>query len=238
MIDTHCHLLDSSQAYSFYRPIKPHPILSMSTLPSQWSLNQNLSLQYPEVFYSVGIHPWYVQEQSLFHLQTIDAFLNDSKCLAIGEIGLDFSPKHKINAELQMAIFTRQCAVAQEINLPVSIHAVKCHNQMLGILKRYSLQGVIHGLSASQEICHEYLKLGFKIGVNAQVCNTNARRIREMVTNLPLEVFVLETDFPNITESLELDLIANEMAVLADSLKDEVIAQTTYNALHIYNFPR
>lgn len=236
MIDTHAHLLDSQQDYSFYRPVNLHAVLSMSTNRIQWIQNQNLSIVYSEVYYAIGIHPWFVNDQSLSDLELLESFFHDSKCLAVGEIGLDFSRKHKHSKDLQIAVFERQCVIAEKFNRPVSIHAVKCHNEMLQILNSNHLTGVIHGLSASNEICEQYLKLGFKIGVNASVCNPMAKRIRAMVKFFPLESFVLETDFPNISESLALHQIINEISVLTGRSKAEVIDKTTYNAQQIFRF--
>lgn len=237
MIDTHSHLLDSVQNYYFYRPVEnPSPILSMSTNNVQWRQNQKLAQLYPEVFFAVGIHPWFVSDFSLEELEILKNYLEDAKCLAIGEIGLDFSIKHKATQAIQTEVFTRQCSIAQIHHRPVSIHAVKCHNDMLQILKSVGVTGVIHGLSASKEICQHYLKLGFKIGVNAMVCQPNAKRIREMVIELPLDSFVLETDFPNLLESLNMDAIVNEISFLTGRSKAEVIAKTTYNAQQIFGF--
>ncbi len=236
MIDTHAHLLDSQHDYSFYRPVNSYPILSMSTNYIQWNQNQNLATDYSKIYYAIGIHPWFVNDNSLSELESIDRYFHDRKCLAVGEIGLDFSPKHKHSRDLQIEVFEQQCVLAEKFNRPVSIHAVKCHNEMLQILRSHRLTGIIHGLSASKEICEQYLKLGFKIGVNAMVCNPKAKRVREMVKHFELKSFVLETDFPNISESLELNPILNEISYLTGRSKAEVIDKTTYNAQQIFRF--
>lgn len=236
MIDTHAHLLDSYQDYSFYRPVNFHTVLSMSTHRIQWVQNQHLARDYPEVYYAVGIHPWFVNDQSLSELATLETFFHDSQCISVGEIGLDFSPKHKKSKHLQIEVFQQQCVIAAKYNRPVSIHAIKCHNEMLQILKSHHLTGVIHGLSASKEVCRSYLDLGFQIGVNALVCNLNAKRVREMVSHFPLDSYVLESDFPNISESFELNAIVDEISLLTGRSKAEVLKKTTYNAQRIFKF--
>ncbi|WP_321277130.1 TatD family hydrolase [Thiomicrorhabdus indica] len=236
MIDTHAHILDSQKDYPFYRPVNSYPILSMSTSPEQWPCNQRLSSHYPEVYYAVGVHPWFVSHTTLSTLDSMELFLDDNKCLAVGEIGLDFSPKFKSSQALQREFFYHQCCIAEKFNRPVSIHAVKCHNEMFKILKAFNLSGVVHGLSASKEVCHQYLRLGFKIGINASVCRPMSKRIIEMLTDFPLSSFVLETDFPNISDSLDMNPIINKISQLSCRSKDEVIEKTTYNAEQIFKF--
>lgn len=237
MLDTHCHLLDSDQPYSFYRPVNPHLILSMSVASNQWFSNQQLSHSYAEVFYAVGVHPWFISSNALQDLQNLPSFLKDSKCLAIGEIGLDFSPKHKHSRELQLQIFIQQCSLALEYNRPVSIHAVKSHSEVLRVLKQMPIHGVIHGISASMPICHEYVRLGFKLGVNCSLLNPAAKRVREMVCQMPLDALVLETDFPNACSTLTLDALIQEISLLTGRSISEVIEKTNYNAQQIFDFP-
>jgi len=162
--------------------------------------------------------------------------------VALGEIGLDFSPPYKENRMLQLEVFSQQLNLASCVGKPVSIHVIKAHNEMLSLLSTVSANGVIHGLGASKEIIKRYIDLGFKIGVNGVILRENSRRYHELVICFGLENLVLETDFPHVKiDSLnppklgDILLVANKMASLLNISLEEVLNQVVQNTHKIFN---
>ncbi|WP_319380244.1 TatD family hydrolase [Thiomicrorhabdus sp.] len=242
LFDTHAHLIEAS---SQELQTIEYPILNVTTSVDQWQAALALYSKYPLALPAFGIHPWFVEEACHQDLETLVKYLASSNAYAVGEIGLDFTDKHKHSSALQLSFFEQQLELAKTNQLPVSLHCQKAHNDMLNLLRQYDLgkTGIVHGLGASKEVVARYLDLGYLIGVNGVSCRENARRYHEMIRHFSLEHFVLETDYPNIrlSESTtgylsDLNKIAAQIAVLTGYSIEDVIKQTGYNARQIFGF--
>ena len=66
------------------------------------------------------------------------------------------------------------------------------------IMKEYAsgLRGVIHCYSYSAEMAKEYVKMGYYIGIGGVVAFKNAKKLEQVVQEIPLESIVLVTDCP------------------------------------------
>ena len=130
--------------------------------------------------------------------QKIIDFTKKKKCVAIGEIGLDyhydFSPR-----ELQKEIFELQLKLSKELDLPVIIHDREAHEDTMTLLKKYRPKGVVHCFSGSVEMAQEVLKLGMYIGLGGAVTFKNARKPLEVAEIVPEDRLLLETDCPYMT---------------------------------------
>lgn len=91
--------------------------------------------------------------------------------------------------------------MAAELKLPLILHSVKTHNELLGMLKQHSLPrgGVVHAFNGSYETAIAYLELGFKLGIGGLLLNKNAKKLRDAVGKLPLDALLVETDSPSMT---------------------------------------
>ncbi len=147
-------------------------------------------------FYSaVGIHPSNITDGSYDELEKIKELYSHPKCVAVGEIGLeyhyDFVPKDK-----QLDIFEKQIALANELDLPVIVHDREAHEDTMNLLKKYKPMGVVHCFSGSVEMAKEVLKLGMYIGLGGAVTFKNARKPLEVAEFVPTDRLLLETDCP------------------------------------------
>ena len=128
--------------------------------------------------------------------------LNDSKIVAVGEIGLDFhynkSPKEK-----QIEAFEDQLKIACEYDYPVVIHSRDAEQETIKILEKFAPQlkkkGVIHSFTSSLELAEKALELGFYLGFNGIITFKNADNVREALKITPVEKLLLETDSPFLT---------------------------------------
>ena len=157
--------------------------------------NFDLSQKYDYVYFAAGFHPENLDGANLDDLKIIEKFAKNSKCVAIGEIGLDYHWMNSSKQE-QKDFFEAQLELANKLDMPVIVHDREAHGDTLDILKQYKPKGVLHCFSGSKEMAKEIIKLGMYIGLNGVVTFPNARKSLEVVKEIPLERLVLETDCP------------------------------------------
>ncbi|MBQ5882947.1 MAG: TatD family hydrolase [Clostridia bacterium] len=202
-----------------------------------------LSKEYDFMYCAVGFHPEEIHKANENYLNEIKELSKHKKCVAIGEIGLDYYWV-KDNKEEQKRIFTEQVILANELNLPVIIHSRDAHNDTLEILKKYKPKGVLHCFSGSVDVMKEVLKLGMYIGLGGAVTFKNARVPLEVAKELPLERLLLETDCPYMSpvpmrgkrnQSTYISFVAEKIAEVKNLTKEEVLATANNNAFKLFN---
>ena len=151
----------------------------------------------------------------------------------------------------QVSLFEAQLALAKQFNLPVILHARRCHSDIVRCIKRVDLTtgGIVHAFSGSLEEANNYIQLGFKLGFGGALTYDSARRIRAVATQLPLPSIVIETDAPDMLPSqsrhmshnhpANLPLVLDTLATLRQTSAAELaqaLWQNTIDALHIREF--
>ena len=203
-----------------------------------------MAQRYPFVYAAVGVHPDEVGDLNDETFSIVKEQAQKEKVVAIGEIGLDYYWDNESH-DVQRKWFIKQLDLARELELPVVIHSREAAAETLEILKEYAkgLQGVIHCFSYSPEIAREYVKMGFYIGVGGVVTFKNAKKLREVVEEVPLDRILLETDSPYLAPvpyrgkrncSLYIPHIAEEVAHIKGVSYEEVVAQTETNGKALF----
>lgn len=122
-----------------------------------------------------------------------------SKIKCIGEIGLDYywENSEEIKSK-QKEMFIKQIELANELNLPISIHARNAIQDTFDILKEYKVKntGIMHCYSGSKEMAKEFIKLGYKIAFGGVLTFKNSKEVKEVITSIDLKDIVFETDAP------------------------------------------
>ena len=157
-----------------------------------------LAEQYPFVYAAVGVHPEELAGWS-GSLNMVRDLAAHPRCVAIGEIGLDYywDDNHK---EEQKALFRAQLALALELNKPVIVHDREAHGDCFEIVCEYpGVRGVFHCYSGSAEMAKELLKRGWYLGFDGPVTYKNARKTLEVLDITPLERLLIETDSPYLS---------------------------------------
>lgn len=204
--------------------------------------NFDLANEYAYIYFAAGFHPENLEGATLKDLELIKKFAGNKKCLAIGEIGLDY---HWMSSskEVQKEFFTAQIELAKELDLPVIVHDREAHADTLEILKQTKPKGVVHCFSGSAEMAKEIIKLGMYIGLNGVVTFKNARKSLEVVKEIPIERLVLETDCPYLapepfrSNRNDSSLIPHTAQKIADVLNidtQELLNITYNNAKELY----
>ena len=154
----------------------------------------DLSKRYSNMYCAIGLHP----ENDLDEIDNVMALIiknkDNPKMVAIGEIGLDYYYT-KENKEEQIEVLCKQLELAEKLNLPIIIHSREATGDMLSILKKYDVKGVIHCFNGSVEVAKEYIKLGYKLGINGVITFKNCKLI-EVIKTIGVDNVVFETDSP------------------------------------------
>jgi len=248
MIDTHAHLYDDIFMNDIESNINQ---LLEAGIKEVWLPNcdvetlgslLNLSTSYPELCKPmIGLHPTYVKNDYIEQLKLLKSFLDKSKFLAIGEIGLDYYWDVTYKNE-QIDAFKTQCHWALEENSWVDIHCRKAYADLIAILsmKEFDqLTGIIHCFSGDASEATRLTNLGYSLGIGGVITYKNTN-LFDNFKHIDLSYIVLETDSPYLTpvpfrgkpnHPQYLTLIAQKLADLYQMNVDEIIKITTENAL-------
>lgn len=161
----------------------------------------NLAEEYENIYAAVGVHPHSAKEVDESTIEILKSFTNREKVVAVGEIGLDY---HYDNSprDIQRKWFIEQMKLAKEVDLPIIIHSRDAQQDTFDLLKAEqdgNLEGVLHCYSGSVEMAREYIKLGFYISIAGPVTFKNARVLKEVAREIPLDKMLIETDAPYLT---------------------------------------
>ena len=202
-----------------------------------------LSEKYEFIYSAVGIHPEELSTLTETALEEIRALAMHPKCVAIGEIGLDYywDDTHKTE---QKELFIAQLETALELDRPVIIHDREAHGDCMEIVSRYDgLRGVFHCYSGSAEMARELLKRGWYLGFDGPVTYKNARKALEVLELCPVDRILIETDSPYLSpvpmrgkrnNSSNLRYVVKKIAEVKGISEDDVCALTSANGKQLF----
>ena len=229
-IDTHCHLdaaefnLNLPQVIQSAVSQNVRAILLPAVCAEGFNDVQNLVAEYaqqiPGLVYTLGIHPLYVNQAKEEDLQTlatkIQESLSDKRFVGIGEIGLDYFVEG-VDQERQEIFFHKQLDLAKKFNLPVVLHVRRSQDAVLKALRqRRIFGGIAHAFNGSFQQAEQFIGMGFKLGFGGAATYTRALQIRRLLTELPIDSIVTETDSPDIPPAWLRD------SFLADNMKNKL----------------
>lgn len=206
-----------------------------------------LAEKFPFVYAAVGFHPEELDKYSPEGYKEICSMARHPKCVAIGEIGLDYywDAGHK---EEQKALFRRQIELALELDKPVIVHDREAHGDCLEIVRDYpGLRGVFHCYSGSAEMAKELLKLGWYLGFDGPITYKNARKALEVLELCPPDRMLIETDSPYLSpvpmrgkrnDSSNLKYVAEKIAQVKGISPEQAAAITLENGCRLFGIER
>ncbi len=150
-------------------------------------------------YYSYGIHPWYIDKASSEdELIKLERKVNEKRCVAVGECGLD--KLSKVDFELQESVFKAHIYIANKVKKPLIVHCVKAFNELLNCLNLSDNQVpvIIHGFNNNENIARVLKDHGcyFSFGKALMGYETNAIKI---IKNIGRKNFFLETDDADVS---------------------------------------
>ena len=207
LFDAHCHLDFMSNMEEVARDAAADGlhVLATTVTPQGYLRARDALAGLPNVGVAVGAHPWWVADGRLSTADVEAAAALAGTARLVGEVGMDFSPKHvpEGSKDVQRAAFRRICAAAAAGSDParptvMSIHSVRSVAEVLDVLRATGClercRCVFHWFSGSSDELHAAVVAGCWFSVNPMMLRT--RRGREYARQVPLRRLLTETDLP------------------------------------------
>lgn len=266
LIDTHCHInnlvkekfdipLSSSeieQAKLIIDEAKKHSVGTIINVGTSYVESENcfkLSARYDNVYSSIGIHPTDCLPASLKDLEQMKKWFlekNGEKIVAVGECGLDFYHQG-FNKQKQYDFFKYQIEIALEFDRALIVHSRNAYDETLQFLEEYKNElsrTVIHCFSYDQSFADQIISWKFLLGIGGTITYPKNESLRNIVKNISLSSFVLETDAPFLPPQIirgqknhpkYIRHIAEFIAQLRNISLEEMADATTENTKKLFN---
>ena len=253
LIDSHCHIVfrnfddDLEEVAQRWRDAGVGRLLHACVEPSEIPAIRALADRFPELRYSVGVHPLDPEHWQADTPQVLrTAAQADPRVVAIGELGLDlFRDK---NLEQQFAMLRPQLDLAVELDLPVIIHCRDAAEPMLAELRERAARGacphgVMHCWSGTPEEMEGFLELGLYISFSGNVTYPKADATHACARLVPADRFLVETDCPFLSpvprrgqrnEPANVALVAARVAELRQESLEQVCLTSSTNACGLF----
>jgi len=233
-------------------------IIESALNETEWSQAARLAAKQESknLFFTIGIHPhdaskYSAENKKISELIGVmkDVFIsnkNIKRCLAIGEMGLDYHYKDSSPSD-QKKIFRLQVelALSSELSAPVVIHCRDAYEDCFEILKSYSdrWRGVIHCFSGDVNEAERFLALGFYLGITCPVTYPKSEKLKRVVAFAPTERLLTETDSPylppshlrgKVNEPANVRFVIEEIARIKGISFEDAANATSINARRLF----
>jgi len=253
IIDTHCHLDDErynddiDAVISRAKEQGVERFIIPGADPTTLKRAVELSEEYSEIYFSVGVHPYDAEN---YDKNFLKEFVSHPKCVAIGECGLDYFRLPKEQEEiikekaLQKKVFIDQIEWAKELELPLIVHVRESSDDCLELLEHYAgeMGGVLHCYNAS-EVLLKLSDKNFYYGIGGVLTFKNAKKLINVYPKIPQDKLIIETDAPYLTphphrgkrnEPAYTEFVAQKMAEISSFSYEDVVKNTTKNAKKLF----
>ena len=213
-IDTHCHI-DSYERHageSFNALLErlahdadpnvqtPEAFIHVACDPKDFEYARDISEKYPNVYAAYGIHPEYVETETIDDEKRMVEMLKHPKCRACGEFGLDYHYNPETRPQ-QITLFERHLHLGIESGKPLVLHLREADDDALAVLRNANLHGKnvhVHCFTGTREFAERLLALDANmfIGFTGIITFKNAQNVRDAAAIVPDNRLLLETDAP------------------------------------------
>lgn len=249
LVDSHCHIVfrnfddDLDAVAQRWREAGIRRLLHACVEPSEIPAIRALADRFPELRYSVGVHPLDTQHWQTDTAQVLRAAAEaDPRVVAIGELGLDLFREQ--NLAQQLEVLRPQLDLACALDLPVIIHCRDAAEPMLAELRARRdrgacPRGVMHCWGGSPEEMAGFLELGLYISFSGTVTFPKAEATHACARLVPADRYLVETDCPFLApvprrgkrnEPAYVAAVAQRVAELRGESLETVARQSTANA--------
>jgi len=210
IIDTHCHLNDKRFAKDLDEVIQRAFDANVTGMiipgadPKELPRAIEISEKYDNIYFAVGVHPY---DRKDFKLEYLEKYITHPKCIAVGECGLDYyrlpedGTEKEQEKEAQKEIFRTQITLAKKYQKPLIIHIRDASQDSMNILieeKASEVGGILHCYNASPLLL-ELDAHGFYYGIGGVITFKNAKKLLEILPQIPQNKLLIETDAPYLT---------------------------------------
>jgi TatD DNase family protein len=254
LVDHHCHLdfkdfaPEQAEVVARAKAAGVGVMVTISTRVKNYDVYCAIAETYPEVFFSVGTHPHYADQERDVSVAELVALSQHPRCVAIGEAGLDYFYKDKSPREAQRHGLLNHIAAARESGLPLVIHSRDADADMADILEvemaKGAFKAVLHCFTGGERLAHRALELGIYISWSGVLTFKTSEALRAIARSVPADRILVETDSPYLApmphrgKRNEPAFVAHTAAALA-SLRGvspaEIADTTTANFFRLYS---
>ncbi len=247
LIDSHCHLDDYDDLPAVLARAKAAGVgcllaIGIGNGPDDMDRALGIAHAHSEVFATVGIHPQEAHRASPDALAKLQALAGDPRCLAVGEIGLDYYHVDNPDPDIQKGAFRAQMAIAARVGKPITIHCrtselagakvkerfghADAWEDLLSLIAEHwtptGLPGIMHCFSGHAAQAERSLAAGFSLSFAGNLTYPKSTVIQEVARGAPADRILIETDAPFLTpiplrgQRNEPALVAHTAAFLAE----------------------
>lgn len=258
-IDCHCHISAGDFDQDIEDVIENSKMAGVSALlavaehAGEFEKIIQLSKRFPGfIFPCFGVHPVQTTplgQQSGATLQDLDAALPliekyKDHLVAIGEVGLDFTPRFvssDTDKDAQRQVLIRQAEIAKQLELPLNVHSRSAGRPTIHLLKEQGVErALLHAFDGKPSVAMEGVRAGYYFSIPPSIVRSEQQKL---VKQLPLESMCLETDSPALGPEKQVRNEPKNISVCAEYISrikgvplERVMEVTTQNALRL--FPR
>ena len=247
-IDSHCHLTmldltpyagDLDQVIQAAKAANVSRMMSISVDLDDYIALSEIAKKYPEVGYSVGVHP--CEDTATMARATVEKLVElaqPQKVWAIGETGLDYFHSTEF-IDQQKACFVRHIHASQQVGKPLVVHTRSAKQDTIDIMRAEKAHhGILHCFTEDWETAKAALDLGFYISFSGIISFKNAQDLRDVAKQVPLDRVLIETDSPYLApvpyrgksnEPKYVPYVAKTLADVYGKTVEEIALQTTKN---------
>ncbi|XP_056332475.1 tatD DNase domain containing 3-like isoform X2 [Danio aesculapii] len=254
-IDCHCHISaedfdsDIDDVVAESKKAGLVALLAVAEHAGEFEKIIQLSQRFPGfILPCLGVHPVQdstqprgaVPEDLDAALPLIDKY--KEHIVAIGEVGLDFSPR-VVNSDAgkdgQRKVLIRQAEIAKQLNLPLNVHSRSAGRPTIHLLKELGVENaLLHAFDGKPSVALEGVKAGYFFSIPPSIVRSDQQKL---VKQVPLESMCLETDSPALGPEKQVRNVPRNISISAEYIAkikgiplEKVIEVTTQNALHLF----
>ena len=225
LIDSHCHLDDYPDLPTILANARAAGVDTLLAIgigdgPDTMHRALDLAHQHPQIYATAGIHPQEAHQATPQNLAKLAKLAEDPRCIAIGEIGLDYYHLDNPDIPTQHAAFIAQLQLAAAVRKPITIHcrtselaipAAKAKYEPFGgpnaawedllrlIAEHWTptnLPGIMHCFSGNQDQADRSVAAGFYLSFAGNVTYPKSTTIQAVAATAPANRILVETDAP------------------------------------------
>lgn len=168
-----------------------------------------------EGLFSLGIHPWYIEEPVAAQWEALLRWTQLPQVLAIGECGLDKVCNTPFS--LQERVFRDQIRLAAQLKKPLIIHCVRAWEDVFSLLKSENpgVPVLFHGFSKKADLALRIIEQGYYLSFGKAL---STDRIKECLQKIPVDRFFLETDDTALPIAAVYQMAGEALAIDRNSL--------------------
>ena len=243
--DSHCHLTMSNAEANLAaaRSAGVRGFVVPGTKAEDAPQALAIAQEHEDVWAAVGFHPHDAKDCDDAAFAEIARLAREPRVVAVGECGLDYHYDYSPR-EVQRAVFERHIELAKALDKPIIIHNRESTSDMLEILSRVRVKGILHSFTESLDVARKLVDLGYFISFSGIVTFKSAESLREAARGLPHDRVLIETDTPYLApvpyrgrdnEPAYVIAVAELLAKLWDVSVEQVAAQTTANFERVFS---